>query len=178
MAISPKDLLALTPEDEESVGKIEKLLDEKLTSQFEPGSGGNARINVGFLADSVKCRLTYKMKKELENRYTKAGWTVGFDGDFIVMSEPRPAHPVKVAAPPAPKAAPKAPAVPLDELLDDENLPPPEAFPSDAEIMSEVLGQEAPRVVRDPGGPRPPIVNSTTREDPDNPYQRRKLSSG
>lgn len=146
MAVGPNDLLALTPEDEAGVGKLEKLIDEKLQANYEPG--GNFTVNLAPLADSVKHRLTFKMKRELCSRYEKVGWAVKLDGsgvnDFIIFEGP-------VGPPPK---ADIVPQIDVDQMLNR---------------MAEKQG-EASSV-------RPPVIKQATRDDPELPYNRSKLAS-
>lgn len=110
MAVSPQDLLSLSPEHIVIIGQIEKLVDEKLQANYEPG--GECKINVTNLGDQVHCaKVTVKMKNELITRYRAVGWAVSFDPsipDFITFSGP--------AAPePKPDIVPQMSA---DQMLD------------------------------------------------------------
>lgn len=90
MAIGPQDLQTLTPEDEANVKKIEDAIDAKLQANYD--IGGQARLNITSIANMLKCRLTFKMRKELVIRYEKVGWVVACESDatseYFIFSEP------------------------------------------------------------------------------------------
>lgn len=156
MAIGPQDLLALTPEDEENIKKIESVLDEKLQANFE--GAGEARLNISNAASSVKCRLTFKMRKELASRYEKVGWAIGEEAEpgkdiFFTFSVP----------------GEKAPEGPVD--------------PRDADVIPNMSTEEMldkmGGAVAKPAGTVNPFRNAapTSRGDFDDPYTRKKLQT-
>jgi len=84
MAITPKQLTALTGQDEAVVKRLEQIIDMALAKQFRPGiEGYTACIN---LPEGVE--YGDKFYTELIRRYAEAGWQVKYesdqrDGDFL-----------------------------------------------------------------------------------------------
>lgn len=153
MAIGPQDLQVLTPEDEANVGKIEKLIDEKLQANYD--IGGAVRLNIANMADVLKCKLTYKMRKELVSRYEKVGWAIETEStptsEFFTLSEPKPqtAEEVRDAM---------IPEMSADNMMDR---------------MAEA------REPKSNSGPVSPFKSlpPTSRGDYDDPYSRKKLNT-
>lgn len=109
MAVKPEDLSKLTGPDLEAVAKLEAIIDEKLQANYEPG--GRVQINLANMADLIKYqRLTFRMKKELAERYIKAGWDVTLNpvDEFITFAGP-------AGPPPKPDVVP---GVDVDTMLD------------------------------------------------------------
>lgn len=160
MAIGPQDLLALTPEDEENIKKIETVLDEKLQANFE--GAGEARLNISNAAVTVKCRLTFKMRKELATRYEKVGWAISEEAEpgrdvFFLFSIPLPEGATS-STPADPRDADVIPQMSTEEMLDK---------------MASAGGAGKPAGTTSPFRNLPP----TSRGDFDDPYSRKKLQS-
>lgn len=154
MAIGPQDLQVLTPEDEANVGKIENLIDEKLQANYDVG--GSLRLNIANMADVLKCKLTFKMRKELVARYEKVGWAIETEStptsEFFTFSEPKP------------QTAEEA----RDAMIPDMS----------ADNMMDRMA-EARTTAKESSGPVSPFrsLPPTSRGDYDDPYSRKKLNT-
>lgn len=154
MAIGPQDLQVLTPEDEANVGKIEILIDEKLQANYD--IGGAVRLNIANMADVLKCKLTYKMRKELVTRYEKVGWAIETEStptsEFFTFSEPKPQTAEE-------KRDAMIPDMSADNMMDK---------------MAEARTSQ-----KESSGPVTPFrsLPPTSRGDYDDPYSRKKLNT-
>lgn len=145
MAVSPLELQALTPEDVANIKKLELIIDEKLSTGYEPG--GQVRLNLVPIAEAARCRVTFKMRKELLSRYEAVGW--------IVMLESTPtAEYVVFNGPAMPKEAEIVPNISTDDMIKKM--------------------QDA--VINPPTTHKPPVFTSASRDDKDLPYNRTKLA--
>ena len=89
MAISPKDLYILTPEDTVILEGYEKIIDEKIKKDFQP----NTKVSVSHA--ELK-GLNFKLRDALSKRYTEAGWVVTSPTiNVLVFSASSPAPEVK-----------------------------------------------------------------------------------
>lgn len=86
MAITPKQLMALTEQDQGRIKNMEAFLDAAIARAFNPTTRGDACV-------SIPRGVQYgdKMYLELVRRYEAAGWKVKYeadqrDGDYLVFT--------------------------------------------------------------------------------------------
>lgn len=158
MAIGPQDLQVLTPEDEANVAKIEKIIDSKLQANYD--IGGSMRLNISTIVDGLKCRLTFKMRKELFTRYQKVGWNV---------------EPESVPS----QAGPTTEFFTFNEPVQDLKPQQKDIMIPDIETQEKLNKMSEEGTAPKPSGPVSPFKpkSITTRESYDNPYKRTKLNS-
>ena len=86
MALSPKQIRELAPEDKKAADDLEAHIDCELRGN--PGYGGSHRIGLSYPADTLR----HLVQEELRRRYHIVGWNVSFNsdqrgGDMIELTE-------------------------------------------------------------------------------------------